>query len=441
MDSDKFETIKMCIVCPLLLSALIAVGFCLAFPERRVTVFPMLKEYQVKIDFNELARIREIATRNWLAQHRQNNDKIAMASGPADTHPVLETAPSDATSSETIKEPSHLPSSSTPTASTENEPPAASNVPAAVTPIPDAEPDLTDKSPNSALLVSALPPTSPSLTPPVFTPPELPTRKGKPLKFVKATLKGVQFYQATVDLKDPEMFLSIELANNAAEANSATSTHGDESFPSFVKRSRGALVQNGTFFSKDNQKRVMGNMVARGRYLKYSPWENYGTTLGLKRNNEPEMVTARTEHRQPDWSQHWFSITCGPRLLRGGEVEIRATDEGFADPHVLGVGARCAIGYPASKDKIYIVTFLRGLSLEKEAEVMKAMGCSEAMNLDGGASRSIAHNSQVIVPASRPLTNVIVVYDTNYKAPKNVIASWKEFQRRPDPTIAIGYNR
>ncbi|WNZ46214.1 hypothetical protein Q2T42_30975 [Leptolyngbya boryana CZ1] len=45
----------------------------------------------------------------------------------------------------------------------------------------------------------------------------------------------------------------------------------------------------------DEQKRVMGNMVAAGRFLKYSPWENYGTTLGLKRGNQLEMVTARTE--------------------------------------------------------------------------------------------------------------------------------------------------
>lgn len=427
----------------MLMLALLAVGFCLAFPDKRVTVFPMLKEHKVKIDFNELARIREIATRNWLAQHGQTAEKIAMEGGSADTHPELETETTEATSSES-NTPTNVPASSSTSTSTSI--PGTESAPAppseltSVAPVPNREPDLTDKSPNSALLISAVPPTMPALTPPVFTPPELPPRRGKPLKFVKATLKGVPFYQATVDLKDPEMFLSIEIANNAAEANSATSTHGDESFPSFVKRSRGALVQNGTFFSKDNQKRVMGNMVARGRYLKYSPWENYGTTFGLKRNNEPEMVTARTEHRQPDWSQHWFSITCGPRLLRNGEVELRATDEGFADPHVLGVGARCAMGYPASKDKVYIVTFLRGLSLQKEAEVMKAMGCSEAMNLDGGASRSIAHNNQVIVPASRPLTNVIVVYDTNYKAPKSVTSSWKEFQRRPDPTI-IGYNR
>ena len=447
MNSDRLETIKLCIVCPMLMLALIAVGFCLAFPDRRVAVFPMLKEHRVKIDFNELARIREIATRNWLAQHGQPQEKIAMLSESADTHPALEYSNTDAAREEmtdvpqtdttaTAEEERSSKSSSTgePVEKAENnENPTLTPKVETAPPSPVAEPDLTDKSPNSPLLISALPPTSPRLEPPVFVPAELPPRKGKPLKFVKATLKGVPFYQATVDLKDPETFLSIEIANNAAEANSATSTHGDESFASFVKRSRGAVVQNGTFFSKDNQKRVMGNMVARGRYLKYSQWENYGTTFGLKRNNEPEMVTARTEGRQPDWSQHWFSITCGPRLLRNGEVELRATDEGFADPHVLGVGARCAMGYPASKDKVYIVTFLRGLSLQKEAEIMKAMGCSEAMNLDGGASRSIAHNNQIIVPASRALTNVIVVYDTNNKAPKNVIASWKDFQRRPDP--------
>ncbi|MBX3073777.1 phosphodiester glycosidase family protein [Candidatus Obscuribacterales bacterium] len=454
MNTDRLETIKLCIVCPMLMLALVAVVFCLAFPDRRVAVFPMLKEHRVKIDFNELARIREIATRNWLAQHGQPQEKIAMISGPADTHPEIEYNIGEGNEESQKEETDSATPQGTRVSAQDNKTPDESSTESpsenpenkAVPTLPHEtalsspveEPDLIDKSPNSPLLISALPPTNPRLEPPVFVPAELPPRKGKPLKFVKATLKGVPFYQATVDLKDPETFLSIEIANNAAEANSASSTHGDESFSSFVKRSRGAVVQNGTFFSKDNQKRVMGNMVARGRYLKYSPWENYGTTFGLKRNNEPEMVTARTEGRQPDWSQHWFSITCGPRLLRNGEVELRATDEGFADPHVLGVGARCAMGYPASKDKVYIVTFLRGLSLQKEAEVMKAMGCSEAMNLDGGASRSIAHNNQIIVPASRALTNVIVVYDTNYKAPKNVIASWKDFQRRPDQ---IGFQR
>ncbi len=77
------------------------------------------------------------------------------------------------------------------------------------------------------------------------------------------------------------------------------------------------------------------------------------------------------------------------------------------------------MGYPKSKDKIYLVTFLYGLSLEKEAEMMKKIGCYEAMNLDGGASRALAHNGSIIIKAGRPLTNVLIVYDKPIRPAKH----------------------
>jgi hypothetical protein len=36
-----------------------------------------------------------------------------------------------------------------------------------------------------------------------------------------------------------------------------------------------------------------GDMVSAGQFLKYSPWENYGTTLGIRSGNQPEMLTTR----------------------------------------------------------------------------------------------------------------------------------------------------
>ena len=48
---------------------------------------------------------------------------------------------------------------------------------------------------------------------------------------------------------------------------------------------------------------------------------------------------------------------------------------------------------------------------------MKAIGCYEAMNLDGGASRALAASSKILVPAGRSLTNAIVVYDGKHPAP------------------------
>ncbi|MBD1940313.1 phosphodiester glycosidase family protein [Microcoleus sp. FACHB-68] len=260
------------------------------------------------------------------------------------------------------------------------------------------------------------------------------TKKGKPVEVIQNTINDVSFYQTTIDLNDPETFLTIGLANDAKAANTAALSTGDEAFEKFVSRHQAAVIVNGTFFSKDDQKRVMGNMVAGGKFVKYSRWENFGTTLGIKANNEPEMITARAEGK-PEWNQHWFSLTCGPRLLKQGKIWLSPKLEGFTDPHVLDVGYRTALGFSESRQKLFLISFLASLSLKEEAEIMKAIGCSEAMNLDGGASEALAYNGEILLQPGRNLTNVIVVYDTNNPAPKALKEDWLRFQNGWRPAI------
>ncbi|MBX9686881.1 MAG: phosphodiester glycosidase family protein [Candidatus Obscuribacterales bacterium] len=257
--------------------------------------------------------------------------------------------------------------------------------------------------------------------------------KGKALQFSKRKIEGVPFYQVTVDLNDPDSFIVIRLPKKATQANSSSYSAGHELFESFVKEYPSAVQVNGTFFSKDEEERVMGNMVSEGKMLKYSPWENYGTTLSLREGDYPEMVTARAEGK-PRFDEHWFSLTCGPRLVKEGEVWLNPELEGFADPHVLGVGPRSAIGFPKSRDRLYLITFLQGLSLKQEAKIMKALGCYEAMNLDGGASKALAHDNKLVMKPGRGLTNVIVVYDSKHKAPPETLASWQAFQESKNQT-------
>lgn len=283
-------------------------------------------------------------------------------------------------------------------------------------------------------IIDVQPTPPPVIEPPATSPTTTNTPVPKPIEFVKKTIKGTPLYQTTINLQDSEQLLTIGLANQASQANNHITSVGDEDFAQMVKRHQAAVVINGTFFSKDEEKRVLGNMVAEGKFLKYSRWENYGTTLGIKAGNQLEMVTARTEG-QPNWQEHWFSLTCGPRLLKDGQIWLNPTSEGFKDPHVFDRGWRTAIGYPPSGTEIYLVTFDAILSLEEEAELMKALGCSEAMNLDGGASRALAHRSQIIVPAGRKLTNVLVVYDLLNQAPENLKSSWHRFQQGERPII------
>jgi hypothetical protein len=266
--------------------------------------------------------------------------------------------------------------------------------------------------------------------------PKMTHKTGVPVQFVKKTVKGVPLYETIVDLTDSDTHIAILLANKADEANSAGHTHGDEAFEALVKRAHAAVVMNGTFFSKDDEKRVMGNMVSEGHFLKYSPWENAGTTFGIRVDNRPEMVTAKETGQQPQWNEHWFSLTCGPRLLENGEEWIYPEVEGFTDSHVLGIGPRVALGFNSKGNKLIFVTFVNGLSLKQEAALMKELGCSNAMNLDGGASRSLAHEGQILIPAGRPLTNVIAIYDCKHSAPASLVQAYERFQsgHRPQPS-------
>ncbi len=250
----------------------------------------------------------------------------------------------------------------------------------------------------------------------------------QPVQIGKSQINGIPFYQTTVDLTDAKTFITIGLAKNANFANTIQKTSGDEEFTKLVARYKATVVANGTFFAKNAQKTVMGNMIAGGKVLKYSPWENFGTTFGLRVGNKPEMITARVDGR-PEWDKHWFSITGGPRLLRKGEVWLNPSIEGFKDPHVLGSDARTAIGFSQDGTKLVLVNFEMNLSLQQEAEAMKAIGCYEAMNLDGGASRALASKNNILVPAGRPLTNVIVIYDGTNPAPTDLLQAWLKFQK------------
>lgn len=254
---------------------------------------------------------------------------------------------------------------------------------------------------------------------PAITPtPAGPLRTGSGgVRHASKAVNGIPVQVVTIDLSDPNVVATVSLAKNAARPNIAGLTVGDEPFQALVKRASAAAVINGTFFSKDAEKRVMGNMVRDGGTIKFSQWEKGGTTFALAAGNVPRMMTDGVDLDPKVWDRSWLAVTAGPRLLRNGVTWCKPTEEGFHDPHVLGSAGRSALGYDAAGHKLLLVSFDANVALNKAAEIMRALGCSEAMNLDGGASRALAVGGQIIVPAGRPLTNVLVVYDKKFPAP------------------------
>jgi hypothetical protein len=105
------------------------------------------------------------------------------------------------------------------------------------------------------------------------------------------------------------------------------------------------------------------------------------------------------------------AITATPRLVRGGIADHEASKEGSKSRRFInGQLGRSAIGYNKNKDKIYLVTVdhanrslkKKGASLGELAQIMKQIGCYDAMNLDGGGSSVMVVDGKNIMSKNNP---------------------------------------
>ena len=112
-------------------------------------------------------------------------------------------------------------------------------------------------------------------------------------------------------------------------------------------------------------------------------------------------------------------VTTGPVLLSGGESEPVADDRFNTNRH-----PRTAAGRRADGTVILLVADGRnasaaGLSMAELQQVMQALGCTDAINLDGGGSTAMvvrgavvnhpSDNGQFDAAGERPVANAIVV--------------------------------
>ena len=82
--------------------------------------------------------------------------------------------------------------------------------------------------------------------------------------------------------------------------------------------------------------------------------------------------------------------------------------EGFSDPKILQrAGARSAVGYTAD-GKLYLITVTAARVSELGA-ILKALGCEEGMNLDGGASSGLWYRGKYLTNPGRAISNALVI--------------------------------
>jgi len=90
----------------------------------------------------------------------------------------------------------------------------------------------------------------------------------------------------------------------------------------------------------------------------------------------------------------------GPVLLQNGEIKITNNEERkFAGNAINDRHPRTAIGYTKENQLIILVAEGRtesaaGITLVQEAQILRDLGCAEALNLDGGGSSCMIINGK-----------------------------------------------
>ena len=213
----------------------------------------------------------------------------------------------------------------------------------------------------------------------------------------RTTAAGVSVLVLTVDMNDPNVRVTGIMAERG--------TGSTESFGSMIQRSRPIAAFTGTFFSTSSFIPV-GDMVINGVFAHHG---GVGTGLCITEDNQIEFVKPPYCYAPMDWGLYDFVCCAGPRLVTEGVAYVSPRKEGFRDPSLLGRASRLAVGVTPTNKLLFVAT-RNSIHLSKLAQVMKKLGCSNAINLDAGSSLGFYFDGKTFIQPGRRLTNAILIY-------------------------------
>ncbi len=179
---------------------------------------------------------------------------------------------------------------------------------------------------------------------------------------------------------------------------------GAEPMSTICARERPVAAITGTFFSKTSLLPI-GDIMIDGRLVHFG---GMGSALAITPDNQASFRRIPYGRRQ-DWGPFETVMAAGPMLVEGGKVALAPAHEQFRDPHVLGRASRTGVGLTAN-NKLLMVATRENVSLWEFAKVMLALGCTDAINLDGGSSTGLYYRGSMVVRPGRTLVNLLAVY-------------------------------
>ena len=175
-------------------------------------------------------------------------------------------------------------------------------------------------------------------------------------------------------------------------------------FEAFIALYRPIVAINGTFFNP-RTKHPVGDVVIEGTHVNKG---RLRTALVV----EGPFAFITTIPVASDFTGKVESLlACGPRLLTDGRITVYPAAEGFRDKRLFRPARRSAVGI-TKHGKLIFAVIVTPVTLTKAAKIMRALGCVDAMNLDGGSSSALYCAGKFFVKPSRNLSTVLMVLPT-----------------------------
>ncbi len=173
-------------------------------------------------------------------------------------------------------------------------------------------------------------------------------------------------------------------------------------FKDFIHDYKPIAQITGPYFGMANGLPV-GDMVIDGRYL----FDGFiGSALVIDKNGKAKIIDIPYK-----WKYSWYGYKMvmqgGIRLVENGKYNLYPRDQGFRHNNLFQPASRTAIGIDGNMLVMLAVT--KPIYLSKLAAIMKAIGCTEAMTLDGGPSTGLAIGKSIIINPGRQLPTVLMV--------------------------------
>lgn len=290
----------------------------------------------------------------------------------------------------------------------------------------------------------------------------------KALSFdVPASIKVFEGYAVNTDGQPVRAYYAdIDYSDTNLQAKASLPENGREKTSVQAEKLQALVTINGSYFQMTGPAQTYNTVISDGKVLAENP-------ATARRTGKPDYYTARGVfgvRARPASPRHIFdlkwivhldgkpvaypaplpnseeqdspqptmdfpagakvwdvqeAIGGGPALVIDGKINLTDKAEGFGQSHVNSRHPRTAIGSYVRDNRPHLIlmvvdgrqkTHSMGMSLPELAVAMRDLGCSEALNLDGGGSSTLVVKNQVVNKPSggvqRAVTSVFAIVPT-----------------------------